>query len=779
MAMKKKLIAEVSRAREELEQEGRIIVKAPLLVWGAECGIRFFLAAVLSGAQIFGSYTPFGVALVGASGSGLGGLFALVGAVLGYLAFQGFVDGLRYVAAAVLTFSVSFAFFDVKVYRKSWFMPFITALFTGATGFVYLADQGWLASDVIYFVTEILFAGAGVYFYRTAFASWQEEDAPAPQRTASFLILGGTALLTLAQISMPFGLSLGRTLAALGVMMISYTGGPGTGAAVGITAGLTMDLAAGGGAYFSMVYALAGLMTGIFKKQTRLSAALCYVLTNATAVLWTWEHGANIPILYEVFIASVVFLLLPESALRRAGSLFPRAEASITGEHARKYVAHRLEGTANAFKELYESLRGAFQPSKSNDGNIASVFDRAASRVCRSCALRDNCWQRDYITTFNALNDASQAILDRGRGLPGDFPSHFSNRCLHFPAFLAAANEELTALLCRSQYQNRLRESRLAVCRQYAQVGSLLKQAAADLENEPAPDPLRERKLRQHMAVLGLEGQVAVFYDENGHIRVELPDLPPLRDEKEQKKIAALLGIPLLPPEQIGGRLVFIQAEPLVAVAGLAAKRKEGETVSGDTGAWFRRENGGLFLLLCDGMGSGQEAGEESRRSIRLLERFLRAGVEPSAALVTLNAALALRGEEDGGFTTIDLMELDLFSGQGAVYKFGAAPTYLRKKDAVHRVTGSALPAGLTAGDEVSPDISRFSLEAGDWVVLVSDGVTAGEEDEWLREALLSFTGDSPKELARALIEGSVGREGGADDRTAMVLHLTSRTENV
>jgi stage II sporulation protein E len=111
------------------------------------------------------------------------------------------------------------------------------------------------------------------------------------------------------------------------------------------------------------------------------------VLTNATAVLWTWENGANISLLYEVFIASVVFLLLPESALRWAASLFPRMEAAGTGERAREYVAHRLEGTANAFKELYESLRGAFQTSKTNDGNIASVFDRAAFRVCRSCAL--------------------------------------------------------------------------------------------------------------------------------------------------------------------------------------------------------------------------------------------------------------------------------------------------------------------------------------------------------------------------------------------------------
>ena len=85
----------------------------------------------------------------------------------------------------------------------------------------------------------------------------------------------------------------------------------------------------------------------------------------------------------------------------------------------------------------------------------------------------------------------------------------------------------------------------------------------------------------------------------------------------------------------------------------------------------------GLYILLCDGMGSGVAASRESKLAIRLLERFLKAGVDPESALKTLNSALALRNEEEGGFTTVDLLRLDLFTGEGALYKFGAAPTYI------------------------------------------------------------------------------------------------------
>jgi len=219
--------------------------------------------------------------------------------------------------------------------------------------------------------------------------------------------------------------------------------------------------------------------------------------------------------------------------------------------------------------------------------------------------------------------------------------------------------------------------------------------------------------------------------------------------------------------------VVFTQAEPLMAVAGVAARQKDGETVSGDAGAWFRTDAGLLYILLCDGMGSGPEASRESSTAIRLLERFLKAGVEAEAALRTLNSALALRGEEEGGFTTVDLLQIDLFTGQSALYKFGAAPTYVRKGDTVSKLSGSALPAGLVDGDGVSPDVTRLDLEAGDTVVLVSDGVIGGRPDLWLRETVSAFGGESPKDLARSLIDAQ--EAPGSDDRTALVVRLERR----
>ena len=452
MATKEKLKTKAARVREEARETGKVILRAPALVRAAECVIRFLLGAMLSGAEIFGGYAPFGLGLVAASGSGLDGFCALLGACFGYLSFQGFAEGLRYVAGCILAFSLAFAFFDVKAYRKSWFMPLAAAGMDGITGFVYLSDRGWSPESLIFFGTELLLCGASAYFYRIAFTPWtekREEEGLTPRQTVSLLILAGTLLLTLSKITLLGDLSVGRCAAAAAVMATACKGGIGVGATVGVACGLGMDLAAGGMPFYSMAFALSGVMCGVFHRQGRLAAALAYVLSNALAVLWTWSEGLHLSLLYEVFVASVVFLVLPERALRQVGALVAREPRHDTQERARAYVRARMEATAAAFKSLYESMRSAFHPAAPNDNDAASVFDRAAGRICKRCPLQTACWQRDYVSTFNALNDALPAMLERGRGESGDFPAYFSNRCMKFPEFLSAANEELAALLCR------------------------------------------------------------------------------------------------------------------------------------------------------------------------------------------------------------------------------------------------------------------------------------------------------------------------------------------
>ena len=782
MTARQTIRAKWNHLRQQAEKSGQVRLSASALTLWAEVAIHLLLAAVLAGAVIREHCAPFGVAMVGAAGSGLCGLGALVGACFGSLVTLDLSEGLRYASAAILTFSVSFAFYDWRPIRRPWVMPAIAGTVNGFTGFIAVSRSGWTPLDVVDFLLELVLTAGATWAFHQALAPMarrREDQLATPARRAGLLALLCACLVALAPLTLYRDISLGRILAVLAVLTAAWQGGAATGAILGVTLGLSMDLAAGEAPLCSMAYSLSGLAAGLCRGKKRPGAALTYALVHGAALLWTWGQGISLAVLYEGLLASLIFLILPERPLRRAGVWLAPELAGPVDLRAQRLVQQRLERTARAFRSLYDSLRSALRPPE-NDNDIATVFDRTASRVCRSCPLRGKCWKQDYTTTFNALNDATPAMVERGRAEPGDFPRHFADRCIHFPLFVSTVNEELTALFYRRQYTARIRENRAAVCRQYAQLSDLLGAAAAELSCELSPDTIGDRRLRQWLAEMGLEARTAVYRDGRGLLRVEAegPGCGELARASRLADLSALLGVPLRVEEEAGPALSLIQQEPLMAVAGVAAQKKSGETVSGDAGTYFKRSDGKLYLLLCDGMGSGPEANRESGLAIRLLEQLLQAGVEARHALTTLASALALRGEETGGFTTVDLLQIDLFTGEGELFKLGAAPTYLKRGERIQRLSGSSLPAGLAQtvqeGSPASLDHFPLQLSPGDCVLMVSDGICGTGEDGWLRERLAQFDGTSPKDLARDLITHSP--QEATDDRTALVVRIDRRS---
>lgn len=199
-----------------------------------------------------------------------------------------------------------------------------------------------------------------------------------------------------------------------------------------------------------------------------------------------------------------------------------------------------------------------------------------------------------------------------------------------------------------------------------------------------------------------------------------------------------------------------------VPEVGICSVGKNGSRVSGDRGACFRGMRGDYFVLLCDGMGTGVEASRLSAETVRLLERLLRTGLAPDDALNIYNGAEVLRGADR--FTTVDLLCLDLLHGEGALYKWGSAPSYLRAGAETKKIGTAAPPPGVGVGGENTPERYRLSLKRGEMLVLVSDGAGGAQTEA----AIAAYSGESARELAALLISGLPAE----DDMTAVVISL-------
>lgn len=653
-------------------------------------GIRFFLAAALTAGQTPGGGAPFALGWIASAGPGLEGGAALAGAVVGAALFLDFADALPFLAVAVLLVTASTAL------AGTWLLgrprnAALTAvgLFVAVEGIYILQSLSPLAR-----LEECLAAagllGASVLFFHPLLRGG--EGIGSGQGLASGIIFLAGALLTAVEDVELLGFSPARAALCLLVALAAYDRGPAAGAAFGLGLGLAAELC-GSRLGLTAALGLAGLAAGSRQGKRRTGAALAFLAAAGMAAL---AAGQPLPLLAEAAAGLGIFLALP-GRLVTGKRVKPAVPPPL--QDGRKDPPapwrKRLEGAAAALRDLYDSM-GRAAP-QNVDENPAILFDRSAEKVCRGCSLCELCWQKDYTGTFNAMNDATPYLLERGRALAKDFPDYFTMRCIHLPDLLNAINGELSAFLLRRQYRRQLEETRRSARGQYAQLSELLTATAAGLE----------------------------------------ASAPAMGADK---------------PCQIGAAL----------------RPKEGEAVCGDTVSSFRTDRGLWCLVLADGMGSGESARKESALICRLLQQFLEAGVAPEAALKTLNSAMSLRGADTGSFTTVDLCVYDPGAREAAFYKFGAAPSYLKRGGVVRRVTGASLPVGLQG---TPPDVTRAPLAPGGFAVMISDGVADPAADEWLLDLLAGWTGDDPQELAGLILAESVKRERLRDDCGVQVLY--------
>ena len=190
------------------------------------------------------------------------------------------------------------------------------------------------------------------------------------------------------------------------------------------------------------------------------------------------------------------------------------------------------------------------------------------------------------------------------------------------------------------------------------------------------------------------------------------------------------------------------------------------ERANGDRCLWFSGTECRYYIVLCDGMGTGLGAAQEAQEAAGLLRQMLGAGFPAEYALRSLNSLMVLRGK--AAAVTVDLVEIQLDSGKAAVFKWGAAPSYVLRGAGAEKIGTAGPPPGLSVS-QTRETVDRLSLRRGEVLILFSDGA---DPHRALRQEGLSPE-EPPGELAAKLLEQAGEKE---DDATVAVIRLSPTT---
>ena len=234
-------------------------------------------------------------------------------------------------------------------------------------------------------------------------------------------------------------------------------------------------------------------------------------------------------------------------------------------------------------------------------------------------------------------------------------------------------------------------------------------------------------------------------------------------------------GIPLTSPEfklEDEYMTMLATADRIISCeSARASAKKQGEEVNGDSAIVFENREDKYYALISDGMGSGEEASMTSKTTGIFLSKLLLAGNKKHTVLKMLNNFIRNKNLEC--FATVDLLEIDMLTGEASFIKSGAAASYIIRSGRLFKIASKSLPIGITR--EIASEEVRFKLEKDDLVIMISDGISQSYDDgEWLLSTLsdeIDASG-SLSAIARSILEKAKKNNDRSDDMTVIAVRV-------
>ena len=731
------------------------------------------LGALVGSATLLFGVRPFGVAL--ASAATVPAVAVGIGAAVLSVAV-GDLPSLVGVALALLARILLCAFLKKKDVRVAWLCeppPYRVLIASGAVlivGFYRLAQGGFRFYDLFGLLLAVAATALAALLFCGLFECGDRLLPHSKDAGVTALLL--TCIFALRTVTF-FGVYPSAVAAALFAFLAVTRRGVSAGAIGGLLAGLCFDYR------LAPAFLLCGLCFGLLEKSSRGGAVLSGGGAAAIYAFALRGIGGVSALLPALLTAGAVFLagdsigVIEGAPGYRLAARARRASAQSARAEEQTASALRLKGLAEAFSglsdTLYELSNRMRRPALAD---LRHLCDKAFDSVCPGCRHREVCWGSEYHDTARVVGDMGSRLQDRGAVDAAQIPQALAARCVDLPRILQEINEGTLRLSERA-----LRGDKTSVvAADYAAMGRLLEELLADSGAEYLADAALGERILERLQRLGYTVE-SVAVCGNAHRRVILRGirLPgrhlKMRDLRRilEQHCHFRLGAPVI-CECDGAQDVMFPECCALQVKMTKACRAKGKGESrycGDSVAALSTDQGLSYAFLCDGMGSGNSAALTSVLASTFLSELLRVGCRADTALRMLNGFLAARGERtEECSTTVDLLEIDCVSKEASLLKCGAATTFLLRRGELSCFSSRTTPLGIL--ETLDAERLCFSVESGDVILQVSDGVTKGEERcPWLEEMLLAEWKGDGEAFARSVLARAACR--GDDDVSVLV----------
>ncbi len=567
-------------------------------------------------------------------------------------------------------------------------------------------------------------------------------------------------------------INLGQLAAVWCVLAYAAVNGPAQGIAGGVGCALALALV-GHDSGLVAVFGLIGFAGG-FPQGTHMRWLALPSVLGSNLIAWFLAASLLPPLLWWTAGAgALAFALTPRSWMDRCKSyLCTPGGGARSMENA--FVTQRI----TQMREAIQNLARALPQHETEEETAGETLGRV---MCDNCSNRDVCWGHSRARTEKMLS-AGMELSRKGEEISEEtLPALAHHGCLRADEMTDFAREahikhrRRKAAAGKAKYERELTLTHLAALS--GTLGELGAMTAGDSYN----DLLAAHVITLAIEEMNMPARLSYARRMDGHLQaaLEVQSLMPVQKQLEQllKHLANSEGL-ALSVSRAEHRVVELEEIPLYSASvGMASLCADGDSngVCGDACSAKRCEGGRLLMMLCDGMGHGEEAHKQSEKTLELLLLLLEAGYTRRQAITAVNGMM-LGVEETERFSTVDLVDVDLWTGEVFGEKLGACASWVVRGSHFKKIEGSSLPLGILR--EASPTAAQYRLHSGDILVMVSDGVAdVFENDAQWKLALENSIFIHPQRMADAILRNALLAAGGTprDDMSVMVLLMMDR----
>ena len=769
-------------------------------VWKTQNWFVCVITILMSMVSIQGEIAPFGLAMVAATlGNGIPVIGVVASAIIGTLIGNGLSAFLNFVLSGIIYFALVLIFKPkvaieernefIKTGKRLFLACFLVSFFQNIKGIVLTYDifMATVSGALTYVFYKIFVNGLAVI------NDWKVKKAYTIEEFVGASIMLAIASVVLNKIpGLPIHLS--NVVIIFLVMFLGWKNGMLVGSAAGLSMGLVVSMIEMQNGMQIAVFAVCGILAGIFHKFGKIGVIVGFLLGNSLLIYLT--NGDTIKIVYfrEIFLAAIGILFVPNGVKLQVEDLVEKNKLlSDIGETRLEQTEEMVEQLNVISETISEMVPEEEQIQENQQDDFKDILFENIEDI------DTNMFFEDIMQEDNKIADEIFAVLQKNDILlENDFVEILKNH----NNFIVVQDEnikndlqEMIKIINRSYKMMQIemtkkqekRNARRTMKKELENISNTIRNTVKT--NENAPQSKITPKEKELLLLIKSKYQNATSLRmkqiKNGKYIVSIAFINDKVKEKQYiANIASILS------KSLGSKIVFckdkkadkyvqtyMSEDKFVLQIGSSKVNKEGNSVSGDCSLQMKLKDGKYLLAISDGMGSGKGARQGSKLTIKVLEDMLTNGFDDGEMINIINTAVNA-GTDSEMYTTLDFAVLDLFTGNAKIAKSGACHTYIKNRRNVRVIKSENMPVGIL--EKADLEVQNVKLEEGDIILMCSDGlleVQNGMNSDWIEEYLRNITTTNVQKLADLMVAEAVDHNFGIakDDITIIIAKITKK----